>query len=210
MIKDSKGNIYESDPINGTPLLPGFYFHGAGGRDFFNHTMSTIYIGKMITQPIKPDPSPGNIIGNLETGDTYRILDSQPYGPNELLCMASYTKKLDMGYLMAISWSSLYKTEFLTGKEWQWLAMSESDLPADWLKQWEKEVQEYFKGKNKNASTEQDSTTVSEGGADRKPCSYNHDWKLYTGLNEVYEYCTICDTKREPLPKHKPNEDYYG
>ena len=43
---------------------------------------------------IKPDPGPGNIIGNLETGDTYQVIDSQPYGPNQLIYMFSYTKSL--------------------------------------------------------------------------------------------------------------------
>lgn len=29
-----------------------------------------------------------------------------------------------------------------------------------------------------------------------KECAW-HDWKNYTGLNESYDYCTVCDAKRQ-------------
>lgn len=29
-----------------------------------------------------------------------------------------------------------------------------------------------------------------------KAYNCDHKWKLYQGLNEVYEYCTVCDVKK--------------
>lgn len=35
------------------------------------------------------------------------------------------------------------------------------------------------------------------GGGDRTGDSCNHQWAIYTGLSEQFEYCTVCDTKKD-------------
>lgn len=156
----------------------------------------------------KPDPSPGNIIGNLETGDTYKVVDSQPYGPNNLICMVSYTRQLDKGWLMAVSWSSLYLSEFLAGKEWRYLAMAEADLPTDWYQQWTKEIEEYLSNKQASkSSTDEEERFAEESpalngygtGYGQPPVYCSHEYVMYIGLSDTFEYCKHCNKKRTEI-----------
>jgi hypothetical protein len=59
------------------------------------------------------------------------------------------------------------------------LPQGKRDTTEDWEKAW-KELQEAFSETDKPKS---------------KECQ--HAWKQYIGFNEQYDYCTICDKKRE-------------